>query len=496
MGHAKLLRALPPPFRTPRPSQSPLRLAAEVCLLLAVVLSVALLGGALESAVVVASVLGCAALVLVLVDRGGTLSLPPLALLPLTAGAVALVQLIPMPAGVLAHLSPASAELRDFALVPLGLTRARPVTLDAPATWGEVARALGVMASLVAAAELARSRRSRRRLALGIGLTGLGVALVGYGHQLANAHALFGLHTFENTQLPFLTPFGNPNHLAGFLTLSTALLLGLAAEAPERPRTALYLGFALLSGAAAFLSLSRGGIFFFVAGQLAFVATLVLGRVPLGSREEYRPGPRRGGRERLLLITAAVLGVVALAGFLALDRLTDRLSTLDSVEKLRQSKVGLWPMFAQAATHVWPLGLGRGAFAVGFPRWQTEGAFYSFTNPENWLLQWAADFGLPVTIGLLALAVWATVRTLRRDASALERAATCGLLALVLHDVFDFALELQACATAAAVAAGLVSNRVLYPGAGPSLWKVAGHWPDSRRRPSDGSWAVAWAREC
>jgi len=429
-----------------------------------VVLSVALLGGALPGAIIGASVLGCAALVLVVVDRGGTLSLPPLALLPLALAGVCLLQLVPLPARVLSYLGPASADVRDFALLPLGLTRARPVTLDAAATWMEVARALGLMATIAAAAELARSRRSRRTLAAGIGLTGLAVALVGYGHALANAHSLFGLHEFQNARLPILTPFGNANHLAGFLTLSTVLLLGLAADAADRQRTALWVGLAVLSGVAAFLSLSRGGIFFFVAGQLAFVAALVFGRIPLGNRDAYRPGPRANGRERLLFLSAGVLGVVVLAGYLGLDALSDRLSTLDSLEKLHQSKVELWPMFGRAALYVWPLGFGRGAFALGFPRWQTLGAYYTFTHPENWLLQWAADFGVPATLLLLALAIWAALRTVHRDASALERAAACGLVALVLHDFFDFSLELQACATASAVAAGLLSGRAVAQG--------------------------------
>ncbi len=431
-----------------------------------------LLGGALPGAVVASSALGCVALLLVLVDRAGTLSLPPLALLPLAAAVICLLQLIPLPAPVLTHLGPAAAELRAFALVPLGLTRARPVTLDAPATWVEVARALGLLATLTAAAELARSRRSRRTLAVSIGLTGVAVALVGYGHELANAHSLLGLHEFQNTRLPFLTPFGNPNHLAAFLTLSTVLLLGLAAEAPERPWTALWVALAVLSGVAVFLSLSRGGIFFFVAGQLTFVVTLVLGRVPLGSRDAYRPGPRLHSRERLLALVAGVVAVVALAGYLALDRISDRLATLDSLEKVRQSKVELWPMFGRAVVHVWPLGLGRGAFSMGFPRWQTLGAYYTLTHTENWPLQWAADFGIPVTLGLVALVIWAGLRTLRRDASALERAAACGVLALVLHDVFDFALELEACAVASAVAAGLVSGRALAQGRGLRL----GRW--------------------
>ncbi|HXX30386.1 MAG TPA: tetratricopeptide repeat protein [Myxococcaceae bacterium] len=434
--------------------------------MLAVVLSVAWLGGALPGAWVAAATLGALALLLVAGERGGTLSLPPLALVPFALGLLCLVQLVPLPGGLLGAVGPASAELRDFALVPLGLTRARPVSVDAPATWMSLALAAGVGAALAAAAELARSRRSRRRLAAAIGLTGLGVAVIGYGHALAGAQMLFGVHQFQNAQLALLTPFGNPNHLAGFLTLSTVLLLGLSAEAQDRQQVALWVGLAVLGGAAAFLSLSRGGIFFFVLGQLAFLGTLLAGGVPFGSREDYRPVPRMNGRARLFAVGGGVAGVLAVASYLALDRITARLSTLDSMEKIGQSKVELWPMFARAVAHVWPLGLGRGAFGVGFPRWQTEGAFYTFTHPESWPLQWAAEVGIPAAVFLVALAGWAAFRTLRRDASALERAAACGLVALVLHDLFDFALELPACAMAAAVAAGIVSGRVLAEGRG------------------------------
>ena len=56
--------------------------------------------------------------------------------------AVCGLQLVPLPASLLSLLSRPAAELRDFALVPLGLTRARPVTLDAPATWRELAKHL------------------------------------------------------------------------------------------------------------------------------------------------------------------------------------------------------------------------------------------------------------------------------------------------------------------------------------------------------------------
>ena len=251
-------------------------------------------------------------------------------------------------------------------------------------------------------------------------------------------------------QLPFLTPFGNPNHLAAFATLASALLLGLAADShPDRPRQALWLAAAVAVGAAAFLSLSRGGIAFWCAGQLAFLLLLL------------RRRDARGTTGRAIPVALAVGTVAFVAGYLALDRIGSELATVDTVEKLRHSKVDLWPMFSRPALAAWLTGLGRGTFAIAFPRWQTAHSTLTFTfeYPENLPLQLATELGLPATLGLLALAAWATVRTARaRNGKPLVLAAWAGVGALVLHDLFDFALELPACATAAAVALGIASG--------------------------------------
>src|SRR5262249_48274145 len=100
---------------------------------------------------------------------------------------------------------------------------------------------------------------------------------------------------------------------------------------------------------------------------------------------------------------------------------------------------------------------------------------------ENLPLQLATELGIPATLGLLALAIWATLRTARaRNGAPLVLAAWAGVGALLLHDLFDFALELPACATAAAVALG--------PPSGP--W-VAQHEPPLRRPPAAAGLAAA-----
>jgi tetratricopeptide (TPR) repeat protein len=437
-----------PPNRAQRRPE-PLRRGAELALLAGVAGPVLWLGGAPPGAAVLAALCCAAALAFLASSDTGRLNVPPLAFIPLTAAALCTLQLVPMPPAALAFLSPPMGELQSFALAPLGLQRWRPVSHDPPATAAALAGALSAAAALVAAAGLSRSRRSRRLLAAGIGLTGVAVSLIGFGHALADAQTLFGLHRFQNGLLPFLTPFGNPNHLAAFATLATALLLGLAADSSPRSQQLLWLGAAVVSGSSAFLSLSRGGTAFWCAGQLA-VILLVLSR--------------RSGRQllstRAVPLTLTVGAVALVAGYLAFDRITAEFASLDTVEKLRTSKVELWPMFSRPALAAWLTGLGRGTFELAFPRWQTAHSTltFTFTHPENLVLQLAAEFGLPGTLLLGGVAAWAVNRTFRADAPALVLAAWAGVGALFLHDLFDFALELPACAAAAAVALGIASG--------------------------------------
>ena len=435
--------SMPPPRRT-----EPLRRAATAALVAAVAGPTLWLGGAPPGAAVLAALLSVTALGLLVASDGGRLVVPPLAAVPLAVAALCALQLVPLPPGLLAVLSPPMAELRAYALVPLGLDGWRPLSHDPPATAAALAGSLAAAAALVASAGLCRSRTRRRILAAGIGLTGVAVALIGFGHALADASTLFGLHRFQNSQLPFLTPFGNPNHLAAFATLASTLLLGLAADTSQRPRQALWLAGAVACGASAFLSLSRGGIAFWCAGQLAFLLLML-------RRRDVR------GTDGRAIPVALALGTVALVvGYLALDRIGARMATVDSLEKIQSSKVDLWPMFSRPALAAWLTGLGRGTFALAFPRWQTahSSLVFTFEYPENLPLQLATELGLPATVGLIALAAWATVRTARGATAPLVLAAFAGVGALVLHDLFDFALELPACATAAAVALGIASG--------------------------------------
>ncbi len=392
---------------------------------------------------------------------------------PLVAGALlggavlCALQLVPLPPALLGVLSPEAAALREHALVPLGLDGMRPVSLDPTATWRELAKHVALLLAFLAAVQVCRSGRSRRRLLATVAFTGAGVAGVGLAHQLLGLARLFGLWAFAHAQPPLVTPFGNPNHLAGFLGLAATVAVGLALTSERRSRLAVYAGAALLSGAGVLLSLSRAGIAFFVFGQLALAGGELWRR-----RVQRARGPSAGpGRGVAVLL--GLCAVLAVGGYVGAEKLGAELASANSVEKLRHSKVDTWPMMVEAARAFPVLGMGRGAFEAAFPRYQTAYPLHTFTHPENAVLQLAAEFGVPGLV-LLVVALWGFARLPRREKlGTVELAALAGVAALALHNLFDFSLELPACALAALVVLAAVArpDGERKPGAPPRGWR-------------------------
>ncbi len=428
-------------------------LAAEACLAVALVFTPLALGGALRWVSVPLTALSLAACAFAL--RGAArqrqpFALPLLAAVPGLGALLCLLQLVPLPPPLLKLLSAPAAELRDFALVPLGLTGWRPISMDPSGTWLELAKHLAYFGLMLAAVQVARSRSARRRLFVYAAGTSAAVAFVGLLHELAGAEKLLGLYAFS-TRPTVLSTFGNPNHLAGYCGLGATLALGLVLSERTPALRLAWAGAYGLSGLTVFFSLSRGGMAFFVGGQLLFVALLLL------VRRQKLPD-RKSGRTALV----AALGVAAvllLAAYVAYDQIAGELSTASSIEKLRRSKIELWPMLASSARPFSAAGMGRGAFALAFTRFQTKQPDVTFTHPENWVLQLWAELGVVGLLALGGLSLVAFLRLLHRDElGPTDLAVVAGGSALLLHNLFDFSLELPAAASTLAVLLGILSR--------------------------------------
>ncbi|MCA2981887.1 MAG: O-antigen ligase family protein [Myxococcaceae bacterium] len=354
---------------------------------------------------------------------------------------VAARSLVPLPPGLLALLSPVNAELRDFALVPLGLEGWRPLTVDAPSTWRALSRLSALLALAFVALQLGRLRGARFRLCLTVALTGGLVAVVGFAHLVAGAEALFGAVRFY-AGVPLLSFFGNTNHLAGYLAFSGTVALGLALDSRDKEAAVGLYAAALLCGTGVFLTFSRGGIATFVV-TWALVGALQLAR-------------RQGG-VRAVLPWLVIGGTALFALSLASEQLLERLSTVSSVDKLAKTKLELWPMLWEGALAFWRAGMGLGAFELGFTRFQTTQLDVTFTHPENLALQWLSELGVPLALVLFASAAAVAVHLGRQARGrVLEPVLLLAVLGAGLHDVFDFALELNALPVAVVVVLGEV----------------------------------------
>lgn len=366
----------------------------------------------------------------------------PALLVPVVLLVVTAFQLVPLPPALLSVLSPRQAELREFALVPLGLTSWRPLAVDPPATARGFARLLSLGLLFFVALELGRLEGVRRRLFAVLALSGAAISAIGFVHLLAGLDALFGAYHFSGN-VPLITPFGNTNHLSSFLMLAGTVGFGLAFGARSRDAAIGWAVTALACALGVFFTFSRGGIATLIA-TWGFVGVATLSR-------------RGGGGLRGALPWAFIAATLLVAVFLSFEQFVERAETLSSIEKFKATKLDLWPMFASGLAPYWLLGMGAGGFELGFAPAQTREFTVTFTHPEALPLQWVADFGVPLAllaaVAGLALA-WRGWKATRPDQTA--NIAFIGVLGLALHDVFDFALELNAVAPAGAIIAGLV----------------------------------------
>lgn len=364
------------------------------------------------------------------------------------------LQLVPLPPTLLGLLAPKTRDTFELVLAPLGLYPAwRPLSLDPPATGRELAKGVTYLAVFLSAVQIVRSRRAKARIVAALGVTGVVVALIGFGHALWGATTLFGVFEYKQATPPFLTTFGNPNHLSSFLSLAaTALLAKVLGERDRKIATLWGFGY-LAAGVGVLLSLSRGGIVAFVTAQIMLGIAVWL--VRRSEREGVALEPRA------FVIPMAVLVVLAVSAYLALDALADELASTDSLDKIRSSKIGMWPSFLPLIGDHWLAGVGRGAFESAFQRFQDPlWSPATFTHAENIVAQWLTDVGLPVGLLFLGSCGWTLVTALRRGASDIDRlACVFGLGAVALHDFVDFGLELGGLAVPATVALAVACSK-------------------------------------
>jgi hypothetical protein len=421
--------------RVPAPSRG--SEIAGIALLGLAIAGSALLFGAQQTPVLVVTALLSAGAALLL----GLSTTPKLVWLLFGLAAYTLLQIVPLPLGLVARLSPASAAVWRDVLRPFGAPPPGWATLsvDPAATALETLKWFAYACVFVAASGL-RARRGPAWVAMlvvGSSFLVCGVTLV---HGILDIRRIYGLYAAPDPSQWLRGPFVNGNNLAGYLNVGLFAGVGLLLSPDTKlPRWPLLLAVPLL-GVELVLTGSRGGV-----GALGVVG-VAMGLIVLRQR-------RMASRRVLAGVAASALLVVVAAFALGGPRLAQAFADRDM-----RAKVAAWKWSLDMIGDFPVFGVGRGAFETAFQPYRgLLGRDWTMVFPyaENFPLQWAADWGPVVAIAGLVLWILLVRRALARALrDPLTTGLVAGIAALLLQNLVDLGLELFAVSALALLALG------------------------------------------
>src|SRR5262252_1120361 len=388
--------------------------------------------------------------VLLFLERSAARRLPGPARVLFGLALFTVLQAIALPLSWLALVAPHNADvwaraLRPFGELPLG---SGSISLDPGASWVEALK------WFIYALVFTMATRVRRAASVKVGLriafgSAVIVALVTLAHALAGATSLFGIYTPEViTPRWGLSPILNPNNLSGYLNLGVFCGLGLllasrTGETRASTRILIAAGITVLVSVSV-LGASRGGVLGLGVGVIVLAALLAINK-----RRSSQAGRVRARSSTLVPVA------IALGGGLVLAVVGASSATWAELRDKSTEKIRLWEWSVPLIRDFPWLGVGRGAFGTIFPAYRRLAGNIVFTHAENFVLQWASEWGIPVALAALATLVWMCrprVATLARDRAQLV--AYVGVVVLLLQNLVDLALEIPAVAILLSVVLG------------------------------------------
>jgi O-antigen ligase len=366
----------------------------------------------------------------------------------LSIAALGLVQVVPLPNGLLSSISPASRQIYHETNEILGLfgeAAVRPRISIAPVETMDVVRLVLADTALFLAAGRLLRRRSRRRL--------FAWALVGAG--IVHVAAVAPRQILEGR---VHGAFVNPNHLAAYLEIALACAFGLLwAEVlvntdrgrglTERAARVERRFLPLASRAAAWVALATGLALTQSRGGLASALLVSLGLVAVGLSHR-RSLSRRSRAVRAVIVFSAVAGV-AIA--LSSRPLLARFLTSDSRDLHGGRRAELWRGSVDAWRQFPVLGDGLGAFREAFRRVQPRelnGLVEQAHSDPLQLLVTGGVVGLALGIlvcGSLLVLLWSLWKAQRhREESAMTLAGMGALACFLLHGLVEFPASIPA----------------------------------------------------
>ena len=364
------------------------------------------------------------------------------------------IQLLALPATVLALLSPAAADIHA---VTQGETT---LTLDPAATRAAALKTLtyGVLFALTLL--LVDSRARLRSLALALVFSG--VFQAAYGALMTLSGLEIGFFTAKEQGAGAATgTFGNANHFAGYLEMCLGVGIGLmladmssrrAANMRESLRRFLSSLLGSQGRVRLLLVIMVTGIVLSKSrmGNIAFFSSLVI------AGGLYAKLARRLNLGTLIFFISVVLiDILIIGNYFGIDKVA---------EELRQGirldasvyDMGYRALVTDDALQIvrdYPLtGAGAGSFGSVIPMYE-DGDTGSFVweYAHNDYLQFAGEFGLAgfaMLGGIVLLSVWMAISAQVRRRDQMMRGMACGILmaivAMLIHTAIDYNLQIPA----------------------------------------------------
>ena len=386
---------------------------------------------------------------------------------------IAVLQLIPLPTGLISTISPNTAAVKSELLgdLPESIGKAaelKSMTLSfyTDATKHNLRLVLAVAAMFVVVLNVFRRPDQIKRLLTAIALIGGGVALIALAQNLFGNDKIYWLVPTAYGQA-YSGTFVNHSHYGQFMNLSIGAALGLIMVklhedfASRKKQLAdvfeyfnsgsgriLWLMVAIMSFGAAtvFVSLSRGGM---VSMLTAAAFTILV----LASRKSLKGGG--------WIMAIMAIGAFVCVLYIGFDSIYERLATMRDMDRYNDR----WQILKDLSVcfKSFPvLGTGLGTHSVVYPMFDSSTIAALAAHAENEYAQATEETGL---IGLGSLIAFGTIvwlnyaRNIRSSSLAIRSAAYglgFGLLAILLHSWTDFGQHLPANATLSAIFCALM----------------------------------------
>jgi tetratricopeptide (TPR) repeat protein len=356
-----------------------------------------------------------------------------------------IVQALPLPRGLVAAIASANADVWKRALAPLHDEGPGFVTisLDPVATRVQALRGTTYLLTFLAALRVAQRPEGVAFLERAIIGAGVAMGAAAFLHPVFGAQRVFGAYQPGEAYAyapRHIAPLLNTNHLAAYANIGLFVALGAALRRRDALPRVLAVVAVVLLVATNLWAASRGGTASMVLG-FVLVAGLTL-------------ATRRGRSDLRRFADVGAVGALVVGFGVVFILATD-----DAREELKDtdfSKLHLFKNTLDLLPRYGILGAGRGSFESVFPSVRTAGEHYVSTHPENIVLQWITEWGVPAGVAGLAAIAWAL-----RPQTALARSqpplgAWAALFVVAGHNLVDFSLEVPGVVVALAGCAGIV----------------------------------------